>query len=293
MSRRAPEAVAAVAVLAASLATGCQFRLNPDYLPPAGDPAPGAVSPAADLSSATDDLAPPATTDLGALAPADLSSPCTRIDEALTGDPGPRWSLMGDASADGSGLQLTSLGYNAAGSAFYAAALPSTSFDASFDFRIWDGSGADGLALVFARAPAANTLTPFGNGVVNAGYGLGYLGMDGFAVEIDTFLDVGNGDPSANHVALVRTSDGAHLVAASPAALLRSAGKRTAHVRLTATHLTIDLDGATALDAELPAAFVAPAAPVYVGFTAASSALDDHHTVSNLHLVAGPPGACF
>ena len=130
---------------------------------------------------------------------------------------------MGNASVDVSvgGLELTSLGHDVAGSAFYDDALPAGAFDATFNFRIADGSGADGLAFVVAEAASASALTLFGNGAVNAGYDVGYLGMDGFAIEIDNFMNVGNGDPNANHVSLVRTSDGTCLVSGTPASLMR------------------------------------------------------------------------
>jgi hypothetical protein len=272
-------------------AAGCQFRPNPLYSPPTADLAPATAAP--------DDLASPPITDLGSSdAPpaSDLLSPCTRVTEPFAADAAARWALKGDASLDAAlgGLQLTSLGYNVAGSAFYDGALPSAPFDATFKFRAADGSGADGLAFVVAKAASADALSPFGDGAVNAGYGLGYLGMDGFAVEIDTFMDVGNGDPNGNHVSLVRTSDGSHVLNGTPASLLlRSTSARTAHVRFTGTHLTVDIDGARTIDADLPSGFARPTGSVFYGFTGASSALNDRHAVSDLSLIVGPAGACF
>jgi hypothetical protein len=274
-------------------AAGCQFRPNPLYSPATPDLAP-ATAPAS-----PDDLASPPTTDLGAAdaAPAsDLLSPCIRVTEPFAADASARWTVMGDASLDAppGGLQLTSLGYNVAGSAFYDSALPSAAFDATFKFRAADGSGADGLAFVVAKAASPSALTPFGDGVVNAGYGLGYLGMDGFAVEIDTFMDLGNGDPNGNHVSLVRTSDGTHVLNGTPAnLLLRSTSARTAHVRFTGTHLTVDIDGARTIDADLPSGFARPTGSVFYGFTSASSALNDRHAVSDLSLTVGAAGVCF
>ena len=279
----------AVAVLAASsMAAGCQFRPNPLFLPATADLAPIAPPPPPPL----DDLASPPPLDLGS-PPNDLASPCTRVSATFADDPAARWSLMGDATVDAAGLQLTSLGYNVAGSAFYDTAIASDAFDATFTFRMGDGSGADGLAFVVARATSAGALAPYGNGAINEGYGLGYLGMDGLAVELDTFMDVGNGDPNGNHVAVVRTSDGAHLLFASPGSLLRSTASRTAHVRVTSTHVIVELDGDRALDADLPSGLSIPSGPVFFGFTAASSALNDRHGIRDLTLIVGPAATCF
>ncbi len=222
-------------------------------------------------------------------------SPCTHLSEPFSADAAKRWTLMGDATVDVSvgGLQLTSLGFNVAGSAFYDTPLREGAFDASFHFRVADGSGADGLAFVVARAASPGALPPYGNGGVNAGYGLGYLGMDGFAVEIDTFMNVGNGDPNANHVALVHTSDGAHLLTGTPTSPLRSTTARVAHIRMTATHLLVEIDGVAIIDGDLPTGFAPPTGDVYFGFTAAASALNDHHAVSDLTLDVGPAGVCF
>lgn len=300
MPRRLPRDFAAAALAACLVlpAGGCQFRPNPLHLSDDGpELGPAAVTADDDLASAPpDDLgAVPLAGDLQAPA-VDLVSPCTRVDEPFARDAASTWTLMGDASIDaaGAGLQLTSLGFNVAGSAFYDVPLPAASFDARFQFRIADGSGADGLAFVVASAASANALTPFGNGILNAGYGLGYLGMDGFAVELDTFMNVGNGDPNANHVSLVRTSDGAHRLNGTPGTLaLRSTSPRSAHIRLAGGHLTVDIDGTRAIDADLPADFALPAGAAFFGFTAAASALDDRHAVSDLHLTVGPAALCL
>jgi hypothetical protein len=286
MTRRTNRLVA-VAVYVASMAAGCQFRPNPLFSPATADLAPIAPPPLP-----PDDLASPPTMDLGSPA-TDLASPCTHVSASFANDPSSRWSIMGDATVDAGGLQLTSLGYNVAGSAFYDVAIPSDAFDATFTFRMGDGSGADGLAFVVARATAASALAPYGNGAFNEGYGLGYLGMDGLAVELDTFMDVGNGDPNGNHVALVRTSDGAHLLFGTPGSLLRSTASRTAHVRVTSTHVTVEVDGDRTLDADLPSGLAIPAGPVFFGFTSASSALNDHHGVRDLTLIVGPAATCF
>ncbi|MDB4969046.1 MAG: hypothetical protein JWN44_4735 [Myxococcales bacterium] len=272
-------------------AAGCQFRVNPDFVTQSADLAPtDDLASVYDLSTATD---------LGTSGPppsADLSSPCTRVIESFAADASTRWTVMGDATLDPShgAVQLTSLGFNVAGSAFYDRALPGGSFDATFTFRIADGAGADGLAFVFANAASAGALTPFGNGALNAGYGVGYLGMDGFAVELDTFMNLGNGDPNGNHVSLVRTSDGTHLLSSGTMnQSLRATASRVAHIRFNGVHLLVEIDGGKTIDADLPSGLKLPAGSLFFGFTAASSAVNDHHAVSDLTLILGPAATCF
>ncbi|RPI68095.1 MAG: hypothetical protein EHM43_05915 [Ignavibacteriae bacterium] len=86
-------------------------------------------------------------------------------------------------------------------------------FVSTFAFRVSkgdDGSqpdggpvGADGFALVFQNESAS--------GVGNVGRGIGYDGLPhGLAIEIDTYLNAINNDPSGSHVA-VQVGDGTRL----------------------------------------------------------------------------------
>jgi hypothetical protein len=273
------------------LSSGCVFRVNPDYVDATPDQTPSPEDAAARPSSS----APPA--DLGMPAsppPPDQAPSCTSVSEGFHADPSARWALMGNTAfdSDRSQLSLTALGFNRAGSAFHDVPLTATSFDARFTFVISDGSGADGLAFVLARAASAGDLAPYGDGLINQGWGLGYLGMDGFAVEFDTFKDLGNGDPNDNHVALVRTSDGTHLMTGTPSGTLHSTGSHTAHVRVAANHVTVEVDGTKTIDADLPTSLGWPTDPVYFGFTGASGTFNDRHAVSDFTLVVGP-SACF
>src|SRR5262249_60462481 len=102
------------------------------------------------------------------------------------------WRFLRDASYDTANnrLQLTSLNTEVAGSAFLTTPLATPAFDARFSFRIADGAGGDGMAFVFAKAARASDLVPFGNHQPGRGFGLGYLGMHGFAVQLATFKNV-------------------------------------------------------------------------------------------------------
>jgi hypothetical protein len=218
----------------------------------------------------------------------DMASPCTTVNEIFDATASSRWVLAGNAALDGKQLLLTTTDTNVAGSAFYKTALYTTGFDATFRFRLWDGSGADGLAFVFAKAPSAESLGVFGNGQVNTAWSLGYFGMNGFAIELDTYKNQNNGDPDNNHVGFMVTSNGTHLMTGSPSQSLRSAGGHTAHIRFAAGHLRVDIDGNAAIDDDLPPAAVFLPDDYWFGFTGAAGGLTDHHTVSSLTLVVGP-----
>jgi hypothetical protein len=267
-------------------AAGCRFGVRAvetssptavDMAMPPVEPSDGSVAALADLAGAPD-LAPPP----------DMASPCTTVTEDFMADAGTSWVLAGNAALDGKALQLTTTDNNVAGSAFYDRSFFTSGFDASFKFRINDGSGADGVAFVFAKAASAAALGVYGNGEMNTAWGLGYYGMNGYAIELDTFKNTGNGDPDGNHVGFMLTSNGTHVLTGSPTQSLRSSGVRSAHIRFTASHVHVDVDGAAVLDGDLPASVTFAPDNYWFGFTGASGGLTDHHQISGLTLVVGP-----
>jgi hypothetical protein len=219
----------------------------------------------------------------------DMAETCVTISEPFDTS---TWVLAGAASLDSQQqMQLTTTEHNRAGSAFLSRSLYTPGFDANFHFRMWDGSGADGLAFVFAKAPNAAALGVYGDKQVNLAWSLGYLHMNGFAVELDTYQNDNNNDPNDNHVGFMVTSTGKHLLAGTPAVSLRNDAGHDAHVRFDGTHVRVDIDGSAVIDADVPAdPDSAPFAPdqYWFGFSGASGGLNDHHTVSDLTLVVGP-----
>jgi hypothetical protein len=283
--------ISAVALLGSG-ATGCTFKV-PDGNPPppllgAGDLAVPDLSSPLDLDGVAPDLA---------TVPDLASNPaCTRIDEDFAADPAATWTLAGSAKYDATvkRLQITPPSFGAAGSAFFSTKLHVPAFDARFKFYIGDGSGADGMAMVFAKAQAVTDLKPFGDGQSSDGYGLGYLGMEGFALELDTYKNGGNGDPNDNHVALTVAASGTHfLVGTAPSPPLRSASERSAHVRFDGHHFLVEVDDKPLIDADLPSTIVFMPDDYFIGFTGASGGLTDRHRVGPLSFVIGPPDVCF
>jgi hypothetical protein len=307
-------ALAAIASLGlvVSVAAGCHFSITPVNLDAAaGSPPITPASPSPDMAPPQQqqpppnvdmavpppgvlDMARPRVVDMAK--PDDLMSPCVHVTESFAADPTARWTLQGNATYDANNqrLQLTSPDNNAAGSAFYNEPLYTVAFDVRFNFRINDGGGADGMAFVLAHSGSTAGLGPFGNGVANTGYGLGYYGMDGFAVELDTFQNIGNGDPDNNHVGFMRTADGTHLLTGTPPTpALHSSTVRLAHVRFTGTHITVEIDGTKTIDADLPALTNFNPGSFYFGLTGASGGITDRHTVTNFDLTVGPANICF
>jgi hypothetical protein len=196
------------------------------------------------------------------------------------------WTVNGSASFANGTLTLTPAAGWQAGSAFWPTAVASSSLTVDFDANIDGGSGADGLALVFAD-PA--TATPSSLGVY--GGGLGFSGISGVAVALDTYQNAVN--PSANFVGIsdgpTAVVDQLHWLATSTnVPPLRGA---THHVSATLDEgsLTVAIDGVI-----VTGAGVALPPNVLVGFTGGSGGLSDRHAVSNVSVstdpISGAPG---
>jgi hypothetical protein len=188
------------------------------------------------------------------------------------------WTLNGKSVISGSDLQLTdATSKSVAGSAFWPTAIASpTSFTATFDATVSGGTGADGLSLAFGDAGAG--AKPTSLGVV--GSGLGWAGIPGFAVALDTHK---NGtDPSGNFVGVATGHDAAtpvNLIWGATATNIPSLRTAVRHIKVAilAGTLTVSVDGVQVISTSvtLPKSLL-------VGFTAGSGGLTDLHAVSNV-----------
>ncbi|GAA3377782.1 hypothetical protein GCM10020367_54820 [Streptomyces sannanensis] len=190
--------------------------------------------------------------------------------------PGPNgWTLNGSAVLSGTDLVLTKTVPYTAGSAIQGTAVPSAHLRASFTAAIGGGSGADGMALLLLD-PSKATPTALG---ANGG-GLGYSGLPGIAVTLDT---VRNGkDPSSNFVGVATSGSGSTLqyVATSTAVPPLRTGTHTVDVTVTtAGHLLVRIDGTPVIDAA-----VTLPQNVLVGFSGATGGWTDNHTVSGVKI---------
>ncbi|MEV5969402.1 choice-of-anchor D domain-containing protein [Streptomyces sp. NPDC051921] len=192
--------------------------------------------------------------------------------------PGPNgWTYNGSAALSGTSLELTPLQTFQRGSAVQATAVPSARLKARFTATIGGGTGADGLALLLldASRTTAKALA------ANSGGSLGFAGLPGVAVTLDTY-DNGPNDPSANFVAVATGGSGTTLTYAATATNvpnLRS-GSHTVDAVVTATgRLQVSVDGTRVID-------VAVTLPqnVLVGFSGTTGGRTDRHTVTGVRV---------
>jgi hypothetical protein len=157
----------------------------------------------------------------------------------------------------------------------------SSSLDVSFDAAIDSGTGADGLTLALGN-PAAGA-KPTSVGV--SGGGLGWSGIPGIAVALDTFQN--GADPSGNFVGVatgVSPTNNDNLVwkaTATTVPLLRNT-TRHIHVLVSGGQLSVSVDGTQVLTT----AVTLPPTTL-IGFTGGDGGLTDRHAVSNVVITTG------
>jgi PQQ-like domain len=185
------------------------------------------------------------------------------------------WQLNGSAVLEAPSLVLTGATSNQAGSAFWPQQLDPHNLIYEFEISIGGGTGADGLALVFADATKGATPTSLGE----SGGGLGFGGIPGVAECFDTFKNSAN--PSSNFVGF---SNGK----GSTAGTLHWLGTVTLATPLRNTTHRIKIStaaGAMALwvdGTKIGALGVTLPAKAYIGFSAGTGTLNDRHAISNL-----------
>ncbi|MEU6142957.1 choice-of-anchor D domain-containing protein [Streptomyces sp. NPDC047081] len=190
--------------------------------------------------------------------------------------PGPNgWTYNGSAALSGTSLVLTPATASVKGSGIQATAVPSARLRARFSATIGGGTGADGLALLLLDASKA---TPKALGA--GGGGLGYAGLPGLAVTLDTHR---NGtEPSSNFVGIATAATGStpHYVATSTAVPNLRSGTHTIDANVTgAGHLVVSVDGQQVLDRA-----VTLPKNLLVGFAAATGSSTDKHTVTGVRI---------
>lgn len=185
---------------------------------------------------------------------------------------GPRWTRNGAAVLSGTDLVLTPATASVAGTSWYSAAVPAARLHARFTALIGGGTGADGMTFTLLDPGSATT------SIGADGGGLGYSGLSGIAVTLDTYKN--DADPSSNFVAVATSGQGTALTyAATSTAIgeLRTGTHRITVVVTPISHLLVTVDGANVLD--VPVTLQANVIP---GFTSATGGLTDMHTVRNV-----------
>jgi hypothetical protein len=188
------------------------------------------------------------------------------------------WNFEGSARWDAARgvVQLTPPLLSQAGTAFQISETVDTSnIDIRFKFYMGGGTGADGLSLTVLDA---DRMTSF---VGQLGGGIGYAGLPGFSVEVDTYYN-GHVDPtSSHHVSVHLDGDQARVLAWAALPKMDDAVWHDMRVTVDGARMTVTIDGATHIDFDVPG--LVPFRG-YIGFTGATGALTNDHLIDELRV---------
>lgn len=188
------------------------------------------------------------------------------------------WNFEGSARWDSKNgwVELTAPYSYQAGTAFQTTStVDSDDIEIEFSFFVSGGSGADGISLT---ALDSTRMTGF---VGATGGGIGYAGMPGWSIEVDTWYNAENNDPTpADHISL--HIDGNQGVYAVWSALpeMEDNAWHTMSVTVSGTHLTVLVDGVSYIDEDVPS--LSTSFPAYIGFTGATGSATNYHRIDAL-----------
>ena len=189
---------------------------------------------------------------------------------SLTPPGGGGWTYNGSAKMNGSSLVLNPAATSQHGSAFNGTSIPSAGLSASFTANIGSGGG-NGMALVLLDASKAGA-----GSLGTAGSGLGYGGLPGIAVILNTYRSIGY--PSNNFVGIATGGTGPLTLAATHNLTTSLHGNTDVGVTVSATgEVKVTVNGTQVLDQT-----VAVPQNVLVGFTAGTGAAYEQQAVSNV-----------
>ncbi|MBK9649142.1 MAG: hypothetical protein IPO67_29015 [Deltaproteobacteria bacterium] len=189
------------------------------------------------------------------------------------------WYFAGYANYDSANgwVELTKPLTNQSGTAFQTASTASgDNVVIQFSFYASGGSGADGLSLT---ALDSSRMSGF---VGELGGGLGYKGLPGWSVEIDTYYNAEYADPTPqDHVSFhldgnVQTP---LLWAALPE--MEDGAWHEMSVSVTGSTVLVDVDGVNYINGTVSGI---TAFPAYVGFSASTGALTNSHLIDALEV---------
>jgi len=190
--------------------------------------------------------------------------------------PGTGWQFNGSTAMNGATLQLTTASPGQAGSAFYPTSVNSSNIDVSFTSTIGGGSGADGETLAFIDP--ADGATGLG---LNGG-GLGFAGLHGVAIALDTYPNASVTSPNFVGVAQTSTTGppgSLTFLASNTSVPALRAAPHGVHVSVIGGLLQVSIDGTPVLQTT-----VTLPPNVLIGFTAGTGGLTDVHSVSNVNI---------
>ncbi len=187
------------------------------------------------------------------------------------------WNFEGSALWDMTNewVELTGPFNDQAGTAFQtAAAVSSDDVVIDFEFYVSGGSGADGISLT---ALDVDRMSSFVGGT---GGGIGYYGLPGWSIEVDTWYNSEHSDPtSEDHLSFHIDGDINTPLAWATLPDMEDGAWHTASVSVIGPHVTVAIDGTTYIDTDIGGLVPFSA---YVGFTAATGGATNYHLIDAL-----------
>ncbi len=189
------------------------------------------------------------------------------FDSGLTG-----FQAFGVASHDTDHAKLVGTSTYKAGAIFMDQTRNAAKFEASFDYFIGNGNGADGLTFAWVETA----------GLGGLGGGLGFSGLSGYAVELDTYKNAI--DANENHVAVIQNTYSNHLASATTPEM-EDTGWHHIDVVFDNGEIDVFMDGTQYIDHTIVGY---QAFDAYFGFTAGTGALTNDHLIDNFELKTSP-----
>lgn len=189
------------------------------------------------------------------------------------------WYFAGNANYDSANgwVELTKPLTSQSGTAFQTASTASgDNVVIQFSFFASGGSGADGLSLT---ALDSSRMTGF---VGELGGGLGYKGLPGWSVEIDTYYNSEYNDPTpVDHVSFHLNGDVYNPILWATLPEMEDGKWHEMSVSVSGTTVVVDVDGVNYINGTVSGI---TAFPAYVGFSASTGALTNSHLIDALEV---------
>lgn len=186
------------------------------------------------------------------------------------------WNFEGAAHWDaGNGwVELTSAARSQVGSAYQTASTVSSGeIDISTQFYVSGGNGADGMTVT---ALDADRMTSF---LGSSGGGIGYAGLPGWTVEVDTYYNRGTDPTSRDHVSVHIDGDVRSPETWAQLPEMEDGQWHELRVQATGTWFTVTVDGTIYIDEEIADLETFDS---YVGFSAATGGKTNEHLTDSL-----------
>jgi gliding motility-associated-like protein len=217
-----------------------------------------------------------------------VSKAQTLVFAQLTGNPvnTTGWNLTGatyvgdtggDANNSNDEVILTNATDNSSGGIFYNQSIDlSTCFQwkVEFDYRIWEGSGADGIAFCFLNVPPAGFVNGGGVGIPST--------SNGVFIVLDTYENGCGTNPEIQMYQGTGYNEcGAGMITRNGYPGLRSSSYRTCLIEYNSGTLNVSINGTQILSGNYNANLVG-----YMGFTASTGGANDKHSIKNVRIFA-------